>query len=237
MNTVEISVVILCYKAGERIYGFVDKTVELLNNSVSSWEIVLVGNYFENTNDTTPKVVNDIASKMENIKAVAQPKRGMMGWDARSGLAAATGNYICFIDGDEQMPMDDIIRVYKKIKQDNLDFVTTYRLLRYDGLRRKIISGVYNFLFKILFPGIGVRDVNSKPKIFTKGAYAKMHLTSEDWFLDAEMVLQARRLKLKMGEIPTKFYRCNYRNSFVKSETVFEFIRNLIHARIAGFFK
>ena len=108
----ELSVVILCYRAGERTYGFVDKIMKLLNRFVPSWEIVLVANYFENTDDKTPEIAKDIASKNKNIKVIAMPKEGMMGWDARTGLNAAEGQYICLIDGDEQMPYRDIVRVY-----------------------------------------------------------------------------------------------------------------------------
>lgn len=232
----EISVVILCYGAGERAYDFVGKVERLLDRFVPSWEMVLIGNYWEGSGDKTPDVVKDIASRRENIKYVAIPKRGMMGWDARSGLEKADGDHICLIDGDEQMPYRDIVRVYRKIKKDNLDLVKTYRVVRYDGITRVFISVMYNLIFTALFPGIKARDVNSKPKIIKKEAFDKMALVSDDWFLDAEIMIQARRLGLKVGEIPSKFYKCNYRNSFVKLGTIFEFIRNLLSARKKEFF-
>lgn len=234
---IEISIVILCYKAGERIRGFVDKVIKLISDITPSWEIILVANYTEGTNDATPAIVKDISLKNENIKAIARIKEGMMGWDARSGLEKAAGKYICLIDGDEQMPAEDIIKVYKKITAEGLDFVTTYRRVRCDGMARKFISDVYNLIFNMLFPGAGIRDVNSKPKIFTQDAYHKMNLTSDDWFLDAEMIIQCRRLKLKVGEIPTTFYKCKYRRSYVNFYAIFEFINNLYVAKIKEFLK
>ncbi|MCK5451334.1 MAG: glycosyltransferase family 2 protein [Candidatus Omnitrophica bacterium] len=233
----ELSVVILCYRAGERTYSFVEKITKLLNRFVLSWEIILVANYFEDTGDKTPEIAKEISSKNENIRVVAMPKEGMMGWDARSGLNEAKGKYICLIDGDEQMPYRDIVRVYRKIKSGTLDFVKTYRVIRHDGILRLIISFIYNLLFALLFPGIEMKDANSKPKIFKREAYNKMLLKSDDWFLDAEIMIQARRLKFKIGQIPTKFYKCNYRDSFVKGNTLFEFIKNLFFARIEEFFK
>ena len=232
----EISVVILCYKAGYRIEAFVDKVIRLLEKIVSSWEIILVGNYWENSGDETPDAVRKLAAGRKNIKAVAMPKKGMMGWDAQSGLKEATGRLVCMIDGDEQMPPEDIARVYDKITRDNLDFVKTFRLKRDDGIFRKLNSLGFNCIFRLLFPAIKVRDVNSKPKIFTRDAYAKMRLTSDDRFFDTEMILECGRLKLRMGEIPTKFHRCAYRKSFVKLSAIFEFIRNLIRARIKTFY-
>ena len=233
---IEISVIILCFHAESKVHGFVEKTVGLLAASHLPWELILVGNYLEGGDDQTPEIVNNIASRHENITALTLPKKGMMGWDARSGMRMAQGNFICLIDGDEQMPYQDIIRVYEKIKKDGLDFVQTRRVVRYDGMMRKSMSAVYNFLFKFLFPGTRLHDVNSKPKILTKEAYNKMSLKSDDWFIDAEMVLQSRKLKLRTGEIPTTFYKCSYRKSYVNFYAVMEFIRNLCIARFKEFF-
>lgn len=233
---IELSVVILCYRSGNRIRYFTDKVINILEKNVPSWEMVLVGNYVENTDDNTPSAVKDIASKHKNIQAVTLPKKGMMGWDARSGLDKATGRYLCLIDGDEQMPPEDIIRVYKKITDEGLDIVTTHRMRRYDGMIRSLNSFLYNLITKILFPGIKVKDINSKPKVLTKNAYDKMSLKSDDWFLDAEMIIKASRLKIKTGEVPTEFHKCSYRKSFVRPGTVFEFVKNLLKARINGGF-
>lgn len=230
----EISVVILCYRAGERIRDFVDRVISLVSNSVPAWEIVLVGNYVKGSDDNTPDIIKDIASKNKNIKIVAMEKAGMMGWDARTGLEKAAGKYVCLIDGDEQMPPEDILRVYEKIKEEGLDLVKTYRVVRYDGIARRFISASYNMIFNMLFPGAYVKDVNSKPKIFRKQAYDRLALRSDDWFLDAEMIIQAKKLKLKIGEVPTEFYKNKYRKSFVRFDTIFEFIKNLIRAKFGG---
>jgi Glycosyltransferases involved in cell wall biogenesis len=235
-SDINLSVVMLCYGAGQRVYGLVEKTIKLLENNVPSWEIILVGNYFEkNQDDNTPDVVKDIASKDTRIKAVVLSKEGMMGWDARTGLRRATGRYICLIDGDEQAPSEDIIRVYEKIKDEGLDLVKPYRIIRHDGMARKILSFFYNLIFKMMFPGFHAQDINSKPKIMTRQAYEKMCLESNDWFLDAEMMIQVRRLKLRVGEIPTNFYKCEYRQSFVRFGAIFEFVKNLIRYRIREF--
>jgi len=62
-----------------------------------------------------------------------------------------------------------------------------------------------------------------------------MRLTANDWFLDAEMLIQCARLKLKMGEIPVTFDKCVTRESFVRIDAIFEFIKNLLRARIKEF--
>lgn len=234
--TPEISVVILCYQEGHRLLSFVRQTIGVLDSLFVDWEIVLVANYWDHQDDDTPRVAANIATQKSNIKVVTKIKEGGMGWDARSGFQKASGNFICLIDGDGQMPPESIIDVYKKIKSENLDLVLTYRTERGDSWLRKINSYTYNLAFRILFPAVKVRDANSKPKIFTREAFLRMNLTASDWFLDAEMLIQCARIKLKVGETPVTFDKCLSRKSFVKMDAIFEFVKNLLFARIKEYF-
>lgn len=234
----ELSIVILCYRAGESIREFVGRIIQALeSDQVFDYELVLVGNYHKNSHDPTPEVVRDLASRNPKIRFVARAKEGMMGWDMKSGLEITRGSYIVVIDGDGQFPVEDVVEVYKKIKDEKLDLVKTYRMHRGDSSWRKCISMVYNNFFHVFFPGLHSKDINAKPKIFTRETYDKLKLTSDDWFIDAEIMIQARRLHLKIGEIPTVFLGLTGRRSFVRLKTVFEFIKNLIKYRFKEFFK
>lgn len=231
----ELSVVILCYRAGRSVEKFVRETVACLDEEINNWQIVLVGNYFQETNDITPLVVRELAEKDHRIKALTRVKEGMMGWYVRSGFAEATGNVVALIDGDGQMTGQDIVRAYRVLKREPCDIVVTYRTVRHDGFYRYVISKVYNLVFRILFSGLNVRDINSKPKLITRRAYNRLHLSSDDWFVDAEIMIQARRLRFKVREIPVTFYELKTRKSFVKPPAIIEFIRNLVFARIKEF--
>src|SRR3989344_5094785 len=101
MERPELSVVILCYRAGEAAREFVSHAITILEREhIDRYELILVGNYHDGSDDKTPAVVADIASRNPHIRFVAKPKQGMMGWDMKSGLALAQGNYITVIDGD-----------------------------------------------------------------------------------------------------------------------------------------
>lgn len=232
---INLSVVILCYRSGESIIQFANNTQERIKNLTSSYEIILVGNYFEDSDDNTKEVVEGIAAKDHHFKAVCYPKKGMMGWDMKSGLDRAVGQYICVIDGDGQFPIESLDLCYKEIIKGEYDLVKTYRISRGDGVYRKTISKVYNFLFTLLFPGLNAKDINSKPKIFTKKAYKEFNLTSDDWFIDAEIMIRARRLKLKIKDFPVEFLKLENRQSFVKFGAILEFVKNLIIFRIKEF--
>ena len=142
---------------------YVQELIDCLNELHINWEIILVGNYLEGADDRTPDIVRNIAAQDQHIKAITKEKEGMMGWDMKRGLEVATGRAIAITDGDGQFPLKDIALVYKKLIDENLDMVKTYRIKRSDGLCRFILSTAYNMIFKIMFPGFTCCDANSKP--------------------------------------------------------------------------
>jgi glycosyltransferase involved in cell wall biosynthesis len=230
----DLSIIVLCYRAEDNIRSFVQQLIaEMITEGIDDYELILVANYEKNSSDKTPAIVLEIAAVNPGVKVIAKEKKGKMGWDMRSGLEAATGQYIAVIDGDGQMPISDIPIVYKVIQTGHYDLVKTFRAKRFDGFVRKWMSILYNLLFSILFKvSFPVIDINSKPKIMTREAYQRMNLKSDDWFTDSEIMLQAHELKLRICQLSTVFYENERRKSFVKPTTAFEFIYNLLHYRI-----
>ena len=209
---------------------------QLKLNQIQNFEIILVGNYIEGQNDITPKVVKELAYENEQVNYLALPKKGWLGWDVRKGIQASKGDFIALIDGDGQMPAKDIVRVYNKIRNEDLDLVLTYRKKRGDGLYRFILSNTYNLLTKTLFPGIPFRDMNSKPKIIKRSSLNLLNLSVNNWTIDAEIMLQSWQNKLKIQEIATDFHgQPGGRKSFVGKSSIFQFIFFLLRFRIRGY--
>lgn len=230
----QISVVILCYRSGDFAPVFARKVQEILEERNLSYELVMVANYKAEMKgiDTTPDIVTEFAKTDIRVVPIVREKEGMMSWDMRTGLDAATGGTIAVIDGDGQMPPEDIVKVYDALIATKSDMATTYRAHRFDGIRRVIISKFYNFLLKLLFPSVRVRDVNSKPKIFTRGALSRLTLVSDGWFIDAEMTIKASRLGFSIAETPTDFHVHKHGKSLIGIAAIFEFIQNLILFRL-----
>ncbi len=232
----KLSVVILCYRSEEKLLPFIDTLKKILNSEKINYELVLVANYIMGHTDKTPSIVRELSENNPHITPVILEKKGMMGWDAISGLNVASGDAIALIDGDGQMPPKDIIRLFNIFKSGEFDFIKTFRIKRFDGLFRKIQSKSFNWLFRLLFPRSFFRDINSKPKIISKKMLKKMHLSCPGWFLDGEIMLEVRRLNLSFAEIPTEFHEIDWRGSFVKPSSIFEMIFSLIYYRFKYFF-
>ncbi len=232
----ELSVVVLCYGTGEYARIFSKKVSDILNGRGLDYEIILVGNYIPGRDEITPRVVSEIAAANDRISAITkpivEPDEGGMGWNMRAGFNATRGRILSVIDGDGQMPAEDLVRVYEKLKRENLDLCKTVRVTRHDGWWRIFISRIFNVLMRILFPGIEPNDINGKPKMFTRASYDKLRLESNDWFIDAEIMIQARRYRLLTGIVETTFYKNPERASFISVKALFEFLKNIALYRI-----
>jgi glycosyltransferase involved in cell wall biosynthesis len=227
----ELSAVILCYRAGENVRrvaaGF---HAELVASGVP-FELILVANY-DDPADRTPALAAEFAAENEGVEVLMEPKQGAMGWDMRRGLEAARGSFLVVIDGDEQNPFEDVLRAYRLLVDSDADLVKGRRAERFDGPLRHLVSVVYNALFLLLFRTRGLWDINGKPKGLRRSAYEQLRLSADDWFIDAEIVLQVRDLGLKIGELPVVFHQNQARRSFVRSEAVLEFLRNMARVRL-----
>jgi len=231
----EISVVILCYRSGSFAKVFYQKVADVLTKNHLNYEIVLVGNYRPGSGDTTPDIVKQISLSDPRTQAVLKektlPEQGM-GWDMRSGLDSAKGNVIAVIDGDGQMSPEDLPKLYRKLVEEKLDLCKAKRITRGDGPYRKFISGIFNGIMAVLFPGIVANDINAKPKLFTRAAFEKLKLESDTWFIDGEIMIKARRHGFKVGEVETVFLENPERASFISLKANFEFIKNIIRWRL-----
>lgn len=233
-----LSIVILCYKAEEYTNFYLNKVLDVLtSNKIENYEIILVGNYISGTNDKTPEIVNSLSAFNEKVVAIAEPKPayGWLGWDVRMAFAKAKGDFIALIDGDGQMPAEDIAKCYLESIENNVDITMTYRITRGDGLYRKTLSFIYNLCINILFPFCKIKDLNSKPKVIKKELLNDLNLKSNGWTIDAEIMLHAMKRKLHIKQIPTKFLgQPGGRDSFVGYKAIFEFLLFLFKIRLFG---
>jgi hypothetical protein len=227
----ELSVVVLAYRAEERTRDVVVPLYDLLEAEGISYELIVVANYWSRE-DSTPVVAWALARERDAIRVVARPKRGDMGWDMRSGLAAAGGRFLVVIDGDGQVPVQYALEAYRRLRTTGAPIVKGRRYLREDGSVRTVVSLGFNALFWLLFRTRGLWDVNGRPKGMTRAAYEQLDLQTDDWFTDAELLLKARRLGLEVHEFPVRFLVNPARASFVGPATVWEFLRNMALTRL-----
>jgi glycosyltransferase involved in cell wall biosynthesis len=97
-----------------------DMLTSLSRNLDPDYEVVVVD---DGSDDATPRVIDEFADQLGNLTVIRN--RVAIGLaDARNaGLAAATGRYVTFLDGDDWIERDYLRRLVEAIDRLGCDFV------------------------------------------------------------------------------------------------------------------
>lgn len=227
-----LSLVMPAFNEAAGIARTIDDLDVLLKNRGVPHEIIVVEN---GSTDFTAALLKKIKEKNPSIIVVSVfPNKGY-GNGILEGLKAARGDILGWIDADGQIDNEKISDVYYMLVEKNLDVCKGIRTKRNESVFRGVQSAIYNVLFKALFRA-PLRDINAKPKFFTRAVYERAALSSRDWFIDAELVIKASRLGYTIGEVPLSGAARRSGASKVRFTTAAEFIKNLLWYRFFYFY-
>jgi len=234
----QLSVILLSYQTGDFAKTFSSQVGNTLSEANIDYEIIIISNYKKGNlqNDKAPSVAKEIATNNSRVKYSALEKEGMFGWDLKTGLKLAEGEIVAFMDGDGQVPPESLVQAFDLMKSGNLDMVQARRAERYDGFTRLVTTRGYNFLIRLLFPKVKISDTNGKPKAIRKEKLKLLKINSNNWFIDAEFVIQAAYRNFKIAEFPIKFGEKSSTDSFMNIKAVIDLIVDSIIYRLKLFF-
>lgn len=124
-----ISVIIPAYNGEATIRRAADS---VLNQSYPNVELVVVN---DGSKDSTRDILEQLAAEHPNFRCVHQENGGVS--KARNtGLAAAKGDYIAFLDADDEMLPECLEKLYRVSEKENCDIVAGPSIrVRPDGSR------------------------------------------------------------------------------------------------------
>ncbi len=166
----------------------------------SNLEIVVVD---DASSDGCGAMADALALKHPEVKVIHHQKNRKLGGSLRTGFAAATKDWVLYIDSDLPIQMDDALSAIPLTQ--NADMVIGNRQGRAEGPKREIMSFVYNRLIRVLF-GLSVRDVNFAFKLFRRAILEQITLQSEGSFIDAELLIETHNAGFTIAEIPLRYY-------------------------------
>lgn len=225
----DLSLVLPCYNEADVIRSTVTRLAQAFQAKAVDVELVLVDN---GSVDETGQLIDDmIAEGLPIVKQTVKINQGY-GNGVLRGLPVCHGRLVGFVCADGQVEAEDVVKVYTIAAQSRTPkLVKVRRLFRMDGLTRKIVSVLYNFLALVLFGGLGAIDLNGNPKIMPREYAERMHLQSRDWFLDAEVMIKAKYLGLPVYELNVIAQMREGGASHVRWSTCLEFLVNLFRYR------
>lgn len=171
-------------------------------------EILLVD---DGSTDGTPSLVNSSKSKIQNLKVITHKKNKGKGAAVRSGLKAATGEYILIQDADLEYHPKDIKKLVDVILASKAEVVYGTRLKRFPNFRRDertvrffthyMGNKVLSLLTSILY-GQWITDMETGYKLFSAKAIKGVKLTAKGFELEPEITAKLLKKGYTITEVP-----------------------------------
>ncbi|HEX4948631.1 MAG TPA: glycosyltransferase family 2 protein [Blastocatellia bacterium] len=195
-----LSIVIPLFNEEESLPLTIAAIFQVLDNNPDFLELVLVD---DGSRDKTAALAQEFASKDPRIRLVRHERNRGLGAAIRTGLAAAEGELVLYTDADLPFDFRLIPQLVALAKPNQI--VIGCRQNRGEGGRRWLLSKGYNLLCRLAL-GVWVKDVNFACKLLPRLAVRHMNLQAEGSFIDAEMLLECRRLGFEIAEMPMTYY-------------------------------
>lgn len=129
MMTPKVSIIVPCWN----VEKYLDRCIDsLVSQTLREIEIILVD---DDSPDSVPEMCERWAEKDSRIKVIHKSNAGA-GYARNSGLEAATGEYVAFVDADDYVRNDAYQLYYEAAASNNADIV-------FSGINSEMQPGVW----------------------------------------------------------------------------------------------
>jgi glycosyltransferase involved in cell wall biosynthesis len=171
-----LSVVIPLYKEEDNVERLVDELHAALETYPGEFELVLVD---DGSTDRTREMLLDArANRGDHIMVISHRRNLGQTQAMQTGLQAARGDVIAFMDGDLQNDPADIPAMVEKLETDHLDLLCGWRKNRQDTLDRTLPSRMANWLIGRV-SGVALHDYGCSLKVGRRDVLEGLDLRGE----------------------------------------------------------
>lgn len=210
-----------------------NKTDNSIVHSNLDFEVIIV-------DDGSPDGTQDVARQLQQLYGADRivlrfrPSKLGLGTAYLHGAESARGEFIVIMDADLSHHPKFIPEMVSLQKKNSLDIVTGTRYSNGGGVhgwdtRRKVISRGANLITQILLRP-GVSDLTGSFRLYRRDAFVRSvrECKSTGYVFQMEIVVVAKRLGLKIGELPITFVDRFYGQSKLGGQEIVGFMINLL---------
>jgi glycosyltransferase involved in cell wall biosynthesis len=163
----------------------------IANGDIETYELLIVD---DASTDNTPALADAAAVADPRVRVVHHPVNRKLGGSMKTGFANCTGDLVLYTDADLPFDMLEVRKAVRLLRYYEADIVSAYRFDRTgEGYVRTVYSAFYNGLVRVFF-GVKMRDINFAFKLCRGTIFNKIELKSEGSFIDAELIVRAKKL-------------------------------------------
>jgi glycosyltransferase involved in cell wall biosynthesis len=201
VNRKTVSIVVPCLNEELVIGEFVDWCRQGLKAAGVEGQILII----DSSTDRSPEI-----AEAHGAEVLRVPKRGL-GRAYIDALPHIRGDYVIMGDCDLTYDFRSLKPFVEKLDEGH-DFVMGSRFAGYiepgamPKLHQFFGTPVTTAILNVIY-GTRYSDIHCGMRAMTREALGRIDLESQSWEYASEMVLKAARLRLKIAEVPVRFYK------------------------------
>lgn len=203
-----ISVFFPAYNDAGTIGSLVLAALHVLPDLTDDYEVIVVN---DGSQDYTAEIIDDLATRFPQVKAVHHPQNRGYGGALQTGFATASKDLVFYTDGDAQYDPHELRDLYAALTPQ-IDVVNGYKIARSDPLHRKIIGRIYHHTVKLMF-GFKLRDVDCDFRLIRRNVFDVIQLESDSGTICLELVKKLQDAGYRFAEVPVHHYHRTYGKS------------------------
>lgn len=225
-----LSIVYPMYNEKDNIETAVAEALRVGYKIAPEVEVVIVD---DASTDGCGGIIDRLADEHPEVKALHHTYNRKLGGALKTGFAAATKEWVLYMDSDLPIRMDDALDAVPLTEK--ADIVIGWRKSRAESWRREFISKVYNRMIRTFF-NLHVIDVNFAFKLFRRSFLDNIILTSEGSFIDAELLLEMQREGARFAEIGMNYYpRVAGVSTLASNRVIFVILLEMLRYRLEAY--
>ena len=138
------------------------------------------------------------------FRIVNHEKNRGYGGALRSGIAAATKEWVFYTDGDAQYDVRELKLLAEKIS-DDADFINGWKIKRRDPWYRIVIGILYQYFIKLIFD-LKIKDVDCDFRLMRREIFDVVQLESDTGTITFELVKKAQDAGYRFVEVPVHHF-------------------------------
>lgn len=169
-----VSIIIPAYNSEKFIRRCLDSVVNQIYKNI---EIIVVD---DASTDNTEKIIKEYAEKDNRIRPFYSSENKGVSFSRNIGLKASTGEYIMFVDSDDELTKDAVRRMVDIANKYNSDYVDSYQIIKYAKNNKEYMFTEFKLPKKHLVLG----SIENNPKIINMYMYIKGKLIKKNLIND-----------------------------------------------------
>ena len=206
-----LSIVVPLRDEEDNVLPLVTQVQAALAGAPWPWQLILVD---DGSGDRTSERIREAVAAGPRHLSGAILRRGFGQTAAmQAGIDLARGTVIATLDGDLQNDPRDIVRMVRRLLDDDLDLLVGWRRARRDGWLRRLPSRLGNRVIGLL-TGVPLHDYGCTLKIYRAAVlrrvrlYGEMHRFIPSWM--ATLTSLDRIAEEEVGHAPRRHGRSKY---------------------------